>query len=69
MNLTLFVSHIQLFYLGYLMLYTYVVLVKMPPWPSLQEWLVILYIFTAAIEKIREVRGSEVFLFQMHESP
>lgn len=69
MNLTLFVSHIQLFYLGYLMLYTYVVLVKMPPWPSPQEWAVILYIFTAAIEKIREVRGSEVFLFQMHESP
>lgn len=66
MNLTLFVSHIQLFYLGYLMLYTYVVLVKMPPWPSPQEWLVILYIFTSAIEKIREVRGSEVFLFQMH---
>lgn len=69
MNLTLFVSHIQLFYLGYLMLYTYVVLVKMPPWPSPQEWMVIVYIFTAAIEKIREVCGSEVFLFQMHESP
>lgn len=69
MNLTLFVSHIQLFYLGYLMLYTYVVLVKMSQWPTLQEWVVIVYIFTAAIEKIREVRGSEVFLFQMHESP
>lgn len=51
------------------MLYTYVVLVKMSQWPTLQEWVVIVYIFTAAIEKIREVRGSEVFLFQMHESP
>lgn len=48
-----------LFYLGYLMLYTYVVLVKMPPWPSLQEWVVILYIFTAAIEKIREMFMAE----------
>uniref|UniRef100_I3J330 non-specific serine/threonine protein kinase n=2 Tax=Oreochromis TaxID=8139 RepID=I3J330_ORENI len=48
-----------LFYLGYLMLYTYVVLVKMPPWPSPQEWLVILYIFTSAIEKIREMFMSE----------
>uniref|UniRef100_A0A3Q4MND8 non-specific serine/threonine protein kinase n=1 Tax=Neolamprologus brichardi TaxID=32507 RepID=A0A3Q4MND8_NEOBR len=48
-----------LFYLGYLMLYTYVVLVKMPPWPSPQEWMVILYIFTAAIEKIREMFMAE----------
>uniref|UniRef100_A0AAQ5YXE6 non-specific serine/threonine protein kinase n=1 Tax=Amphiprion ocellaris TaxID=80972 RepID=A0AAQ5YXE6_AMPOC len=48
-----------LFYLGYLMLYTYVVLVKMPQWPSPQEWVVILYIFTSAIEKIREMFMSE----------
>uniref|UniRef100_A0A8C5IAR8 non-specific serine/threonine protein kinase n=1 Tax=Gouania willdenowi TaxID=441366 RepID=A0A8C5IAR8_GOUWI len=48
-----------LFYLGYLMLYTYVVLVKMPEWPSPQEWVVILYIFTSAIEKIREMFMSE----------
>uniref|UniRef100_A0A3Q1FRT2 non-specific serine/threonine protein kinase n=1 Tax=Acanthochromis polyacanthus TaxID=80966 RepID=A0A3Q1FRT2_9TELE len=48
-----------LFYLGYLMLYTYVVLVKMPVWPSPQEWVVILYIFTSAIEKIREMFMSE----------
>uniref|UniRef100_A0A3Q2UUP9 non-specific serine/threonine protein kinase n=1 Tax=Haplochromis burtoni TaxID=8153 RepID=A0A3Q2UUP9_HAPBU len=48
-----------LFYLGYLMLYTYVVLVKMPPWPSPQEWMVIVYIFTAAIEKIREMFMAE----------
>lgn len=27
----------------------------MPDWPSPQEWVVILYIFTSAIEKIREV--------------
>uniref|UniRef100_A0A3B4ZDJ1 non-specific serine/threonine protein kinase n=1 Tax=Stegastes partitus TaxID=144197 RepID=A0A3B4ZDJ1_9TELE len=48
-----------LFYLGYLMLYTYVVLVKMPELPSPQEWVVILYIFTSAIEKIREMFMSE----------
>ncbi|XP_054626160.1 transient receptor potential cation channel subfamily M member 7 isoform X2 [Dunckerocampus dactyliophorus] len=48
-----------LFYLGFLMLYSYVVLVKMPEWPSAQEWVVILYIFTSAIEKIREMFMSE----------
>lgn len=48
-----------LFYLGYLMLYTYVVLVKMGELPSPQEWVVILYIFTSAIEKIREMFMSE----------
>uniref|UniRef100_A0A3Q3KXC3 non-specific serine/threonine protein kinase n=1 Tax=Mastacembelus armatus TaxID=205130 RepID=A0A3Q3KXC3_9TELE len=48
-----------LFYLGFLMLYTYVVLVKMPAWPSPQESVVILYIFTYAIEKIREMFMSE----------
>lgn len=49
----------QLFYLGFLMFYSYVVLVKMPKWPSPEEWVVILYIFTAAIEKIREVCASD----------
>ncbi|XP_034733762.1 transient receptor potential cation channel subfamily M member 7 [Etheostoma cragini] len=48
-----------LFYLGFLMTYSYVVLVKMPKWPSPQEWVVILYIFTSAIEKIREMFMSE----------
>uniref|UniRef100_A0A674NZ20 Transient receptor potential cation channel, subfamily M, member 7 n=1 Tax=Takifugu rubripes TaxID=31033 RepID=A0A674NZ20_TAKRU len=48
-----------LFYLGFLMIYSYVVLVKMPDWPSPQEWVVILYIFTSAIEKIREMFMSE----------
>lgn len=37
------------------MLYTFVVLVKMEELPSVQEWIVIAYIFTLAIEKIREV--------------
>ncbi|XP_041075477.1 transient receptor potential cation channel subfamily M member 7-like isoform X2 [Polyodon spathula] len=46
-------------YLGFLMLYTYVVLVKMPRMPSIQEWIVISYIFTSAIEKIREIFMSE----------
>ena len=41
------------------MFYSYVVLVKMPEWPSPQEWVVILYIFTSAIEKIREVCAKE----------
>ncbi|XP_029311404.1 transient receptor potential cation channel subfamily M member 7 isoform X2 [Cottoperca gobio] len=48
-----------LFYLGFLMFYSYVVLVRMPEWPSPQEWVVILYIFTSAIEKIREMFMSE----------
>ncbi|XP_043952826.1 transient receptor potential cation channel subfamily M member 7 isoform X2 [Gambusia affinis] len=48
-----------LFYLGYLMMYTYVVLVKMSDLPSPLEWVVILYIFTSAIEKIREMFMSE----------
>ncbi|KAG9341288.1 hypothetical protein JZ751_019390 [Albula glossodonta] len=42
-------------YLGFLMLYSYVILVQMPPLPSSQECIVILYIFTSAIEKTREV--------------
>ncbi|XP_055010390.1 transient receptor potential cation channel subfamily M member 7 isoform X1 [Boleophthalmus pectinirostris] len=49
-----------LFYIAFLMLYSYVVLVKMPPdWPSPQEWIVIVYIFSSAIEKIREMFMSE----------
>uniref|UniRef100_A0A3B1JAT9 non-specific serine/threonine protein kinase n=1 Tax=Astyanax mexicanus TaxID=7994 RepID=A0A3B1JAT9_ASTMX len=48
-----------LFYLVFLMLYSYVVLVKLPIFPSPQEWAVILYIFTSAIEKIREMFMSE----------
>ncbi|XP_053328412.1 transient receptor potential cation channel subfamily M member 6 [Spea bombifrons] len=46
-------------YLVFLMLFTYVVLVKMEPRPSIHEWLVIIYMFTTAIEKIREVFMSE----------
>lgn len=42
-------------YVGYLMLYNYIVLVKMDLWPSPQEWIVIAYIFTNGIEKMREV--------------
>lgn len=48
-----------LFYLGFLMFYSYVVLVKMPEWPSPQEWVVILYIFSSAVEKVREMFMSE----------
>nr|KAF6315591.1 transient receptor potential cation channel subfamily M member 6 [Myotis myotis] len=46
-------------YLAFLMLFTFTVLVEMQPQPSVQEWLVIIYIFTNAIEKVREVCSSE----------
>uniref|UniRef100_A0A8D2J4G9 non-specific serine/threonine protein kinase n=1 Tax=Varanus komodoensis TaxID=61221 RepID=A0A8D2J4G9_VARKO len=46
-------------YLAFLMLFTYTVLVEMKPTPSVQEWLVIIYIFTTSIEKVREVFISE----------
>ncbi|NXI56366.1 TRPM6 protein, partial [Chloroceryle aenea] len=39
-------------YMAFLMLFTYTVLVKMEPRPSAQEWLVIIYIFSTAIEKV-----------------
>ncbi|CAF91479.1 unnamed protein product, partial [Tetraodon nigroviridis] len=46
-------------YVGYLMLFNYIVLVKMDLWPSAQEWIVISYIFTNGIEKMREILMSE----------
>ncbi|NXJ97359.1 TRPM6 protein, partial [Corythaixoides concolor] len=46
-------------YMAFLMLFTYTVLVKMESRPSVQEWLVIIYIFSTAIEKVREVFISE----------
>ncbi|NXO05082.1 TRPM6 protein, partial [Rhinopomastus cyanomelas] len=46
-------------YMAFLMLFTYTVLVKMEPNPSAQEWLVIIYIFSTAVEKVREVFISE----------
>uniref|UniRef100_UPI00358EF2B9 transient receptor potential cation channel subfamily M member 7 isoform X4 n=1 Tax=Myxine glutinosa TaxID=7769 RepID=UPI00358EF2B9 len=46
-------------YIGFLMLFTYVVLVKLGPKPSVQEWFVIIYLATTAIEKIREMFMSE----------
>uniref|UniRef100_A0A8C6XDS8 Transient receptor potential cation channel subfamily M member 6 n=1 Tax=Naja naja TaxID=35670 RepID=A0A8C6XDS8_NAJNA len=46
-------------YLIFLMLFTYTILVKMKPTPSAQEWLVITYIFTTSIEKVREIFISE----------
>ncbi|CDQ69192.1 unnamed protein product [Oncorhynchus mykiss] len=42
-------------YLAFLMLFSYTVLVKMEDRPSTQEWLVIVYIVSTAVEKIREV--------------
>ncbi|KAK1887609.1 Transient receptor potential cation channel subfamily M member 1 [Dissostichus eleginoides] len=46
-------------YLGYLMLYNYIILVKMERWPSLQEWTVVAYIVTLGSEKIRQILMSE----------
>lgn len=51
---------LQLAYIGYLMLFNYIVLVKMERWPSTQEWIVISYIFTLGIEKMREVTTSHM---------
>uniref|UniRef100_A0A665UQT8 non-specific serine/threonine protein kinase n=1 Tax=Echeneis naucrates TaxID=173247 RepID=A0A665UQT8_ECHNA len=48
-----------MFYLAFLMLFSYVILVKMDDQPSVQEWLVILYILATAMEKTREVVMSE----------
>lgn len=50
----------QTAYLVYLMLYNYIILVKMERWPSLQEWIVISYIITLGLEKVRQVRGTNV---------
>ncbi|XP_061772913.1 transient receptor potential cation channel subfamily M member 1-like isoform X1 [Nerophis ophidion] len=46
-------------YLGYLMLYNYIILVKMERWPSVQEWTVIAYILTLGTEKVRQILMSE----------
>ncbi|KAM4576523.1 transient receptor potential cation channel subfamily M member 6 isoform 2-T2 [Odontesthes bonariensis] len=46
-------------YLAFLMLFSYVVLVKMENQPSVQEWVVITYIVSTAVEKTREVLMSE----------
>uniref|UniRef100_A0A8C4HYH7 Transient receptor potential cation channel, subfamily M, member 1b n=2 Tax=Dicentrarchus labrax TaxID=13489 RepID=A0A8C4HYH7_DICLA len=46
-------------YLGYLMLYNYIILVKMERWPSVQEWTVISYILTLGTEKVRQILMSE----------
>ncbi|KAJ0028950.1 hypothetical protein NQD34_003947, partial [Periophthalmus magnuspinnatus] len=49
----------QISYLGYLMLYNYIILVKMERWPSIQEWIVIAYILTLGTEKVRQILMSE----------
>ncbi|XP_054858600.1 transient receptor potential cation channel subfamily M member 1 [Eublepharis macularius] len=46
-------------YLGYLLLFNYIILVRMERWPSVQEWVVISYIVTLALEKVREILMSE----------
>uniref|UniRef100_G3P866 Transient receptor potential cation channel, subfamily M, member 1b n=1 Tax=Gasterosteus aculeatus aculeatus TaxID=481459 RepID=G3P866_GASAC len=46
-------------YLGYLMLYNYIILVKMERLPCLQEWTVIAYILTLGSEKVRQILMSE----------
>uniref|UniRef100_A0A3B5R3X0 Transient receptor potential cation channel subfamily M member 3 n=1 Tax=Xiphophorus maculatus TaxID=8083 RepID=A0A3B5R3X0_XIPMA len=56
-------------YVGYLMLFNYIVLVKMDLWPSPQEWIVIAYIFTNGIEKMREILMSEPGKLLQKEPP
>ncbi|KAM8973895.1 transient receptor potential cation channel subfamily M member 1 [Pelodytes ibericus] len=46
-------------YLAYLLLFNYIILVKMTTWPSVQEWVVISYILTLGVEKVREILMSE----------
>ncbi|KAM4578723.1 transient receptor potential cation channel subfamily M member 6 [Fundulus diaphanus] len=48
-----------MFYLIFLMLFSYVILVKMEDQPSVLEWLVIVYMISTAVEKTREVLMSE----------
>ncbi|XP_053336833.1 transient receptor potential cation channel subfamily M member 6 isoform X1 [Clarias gariepinus] len=48
-----------MFYLTFLALFSFTVLVRMEPSPSVPEWLVISYISSTAIDKIREVWVSE----------
>ncbi|KAF7642242.1 hypothetical protein LDENG_00261600, partial [Lucifuga dentata] len=50
---------LQISYLVYLMLYNYIILVKMERWPSLQEWIVISYIITLGLEKVGQILMSE----------
>ncbi|XP_068131490.1 transient receptor potential cation channel subfamily M member 7-like isoform X2 [Hyperolius riggenbachi] len=42
-------------YLTFLMLYTYVVLIKMTHLPSVQEWFVVITIFATGVETMREI--------------
>uniref|UniRef100_A0A3B3BZ56 non-specific serine/threonine protein kinase n=1 Tax=Oryzias melastigma TaxID=30732 RepID=A0A3B3BZ56_ORYME len=53
-------------YLCFLMLFSFVVLVKMEAGPSIQEWLVIFYIVSTAVEKTREVKTIQ-FLFTIKQ--
>uniref|UniRef100_A0A8C6P6F4 non-specific serine/threonine protein kinase n=1 Tax=Nothobranchius furzeri TaxID=105023 RepID=A0A8C6P6F4_NOTFU len=46
-------------YLAFLMLFSFVVLVKMEAQPRVEEWMVIVYIGSTAVEKTREVVMSE----------
>ncbi|KAH0628259.1 hypothetical protein JD844_009165 [Phrynosoma platyrhinos] len=52
-------------YLAFLMLFTYMVLVEMQPTPIVQEWLVIIYIFTTSIEKVRETANMFYIVIMM----
>ncbi|KAF5890124.1 transient receptor potential cation channel subfamily M member 6-like isoform X1 [Clarias magur] len=46
-----------MFYLTFLALFSFTVLVRMEPSPSVPEWLVISYISSTAIDKIRELKN------------
>lgn len=44
------------------MLFNYIILVRMERWPSVQEWIVISYIVTLALEKVREVKYGHTYI-------
>ncbi|KAL5005502.1 hypothetical protein ScPMuIL_018958 [Solemya velum] len=52
-------------YIAFLMFYTYVVLIKTSKSPRWQEYYVMSYIFSLAVEKIRQVIASEPVKFKM----
>ena len=59
----------QIAYLVYLMLYNYIILVKMERVPCLQEWIVISYIITLGLEKVRQVRRDQLMFSHPRPRP
>ncbi|XP_038077470.1 transient receptor potential cation channel subfamily M member 1-like [Patiria miniata] len=56
--MTKFWAH-TMFFFGFMVLYNYMVLVKLPDFPAFYEYLVICYIVTSGMEHVREILASE----------